>query len=281
MLLITNTVFIHSNHKYLKTICTLSPQIDRMWVILHAKLINSETMTKAEILALLVAKFASVRKDGLEQMALSLVPLCPSKEKAEEIVGALTADQVGEFVKEWRKSADAENQKAIETFKKSLPQPQPEPKQDPKPDPKPNPQPESPAPQAMTPEAIAKIVSEAVAAQVKPLQEEVTRMKGKEVLSSRQSLLESELKGTPESYRSVVMEGFNSRQFDTDDAFNEYLNSIKEQIKNFKQEMADNGLKNFGGVPTNPKADPDKVDPEVTAFIEAKKSDGGLGGKKL
>lgn len=238
-------------------------------------------MKKAELLTLLMDKFPSIRKDGLEHLAMSLLPLCSTQEKAEDIVGELTAESVSEIVKEWRKSVDAENNKAIETFKKSLPSPTEPKKDEPKPAPQePNKPVDTPS-QGMTAEAIAKLVSEAVAQQMKPMQDEIARFKGKEVQTNRQSLLESELNGTPESFRSVLIESFKSRQFESDDAFNEYLNATKEKISTFKQEMADNGLKSFGGPSPKPKHDTDKVDPAVTAYIEAKKNDTGLGGKQL
>lgn len=236
-------------------------------------------MKKEEILKLLMEKFPSIRKDGLEHLAMSLLPLCSTQEKADALVGELTAESVGEIVKEWRKAVDAENNKAIETFKKSLPNP-PEPKKDePKPAPA-EPEPVDPSSQGMTAEAIAKLVSEAVAQQMKPMQDEIARFKGKEVQTNRQSLLESELEGTPESFRSVLIDGFKGRQFETDDAFNQYLTQAKEKISAFKQEMADNGLKGFGS-PVKPKKDTDKIDPEVAAYIESKKTDTGIGGKAV
>lgn len=238
-------------------------------------------MKKDEILKLLMERFPSIRKDGLEHLAMSLAPLCTNQERADELVGDLTAESVSEIVKEWRKSVDAENSKAIETFKKSLPHDEHK-KEEPKKEPTEPKQPEKNETQTgMTPEAIAKLVSEALAVQMKPIRDEFDRMKGKEVQNSRQSLLESELNGTPEAFRSVLIEGFKSRQFENDEAFNEYLNSAKEQIGTFKQEMADRGLKDFGGPVAKHKQDADKVDPAVTAYIESKKQESGLGGKEL
>ena len=67
------------------------------------------------ILGLLVAQFQGVRKDGLNQLARSIALTVDTEEKAKEVVGKLTADQVKQFVTDWRKDADAEITKANQT----------------------------------------------------------------------------------------------------------------------------------------------------------------------
>ena len=61
---------------------------------------------KEKILALLVAQFAGVRKDGLMQLARSLALQCTTEEEAKALVEKLTDAQVKDFVKEFRAEVD-------------------------------------------------------------------------------------------------------------------------------------------------------------------------------
>lgn len=223
-------------------------------------------MTKEKILALLLAKFPAERKEGLEHLALSLALVVTDEEQANELVDRMTAEAVSNRIKDWRKAVDAETSKAVETYKKNHPAHEPEPpKQDP---PKQDPPKQDP-PQGLTAEAVAKIVSEAVAKATQPLQSELDAIKGKSVQNERQTLIEAELNGMPDTLKKMVLDGFNGRQFESQDAFDSYLSSTKEQVKGFKQEMADRGLKNFGA-PAAPKAEPEKVSQGTEAYIKAK-----------
>ena len=69
-----------------------------------------------KILALLVAKFQGVRKDGLQQLAAAIGLQVASEEEANQVVDKLTADKVNGFVTEWRRTADAEIKKANDTY---------------------------------------------------------------------------------------------------------------------------------------------------------------------
>lgn len=75
---------------------------------------------KEKILALLVAMFQDVRKDGLNHLANSLALTVKTEDEAKEVVGKLTADQVKTFVTDWRKDADAEIGKANKTYEAGL-----------------------------------------------------------------------------------------------------------------------------------------------------------------
>ncbi len=98
------------------------------------------------ILELLTAKFPGMRKDGLNNLAMSLSLVCSDKESAEKLVGDLTAEKVEESIKDYRTIADQETAKAIETYKKSHPEPQVQTQEPHKPS----------APEGMTAEAITK-----------------------------------------------------------------------------------------------------------------------------
>ena len=70
------------------------------------------------ILALLVAKFQGVRKDGLQHLAAAIGLQVTTEEEANQVVDKLTADKVSAFVTEWRRTADAEISKANQTYEK-------------------------------------------------------------------------------------------------------------------------------------------------------------------
>lgn len=61
-----------------------------------------------QILALLVAKFQGERKDALQQLALMIGTTAATIEEATEVVDKLAADKVSQFVKDYRRTADAE-----------------------------------------------------------------------------------------------------------------------------------------------------------------------------
>ena len=57
---------------------------------------------KKKILALLIAKFSGVRKDGLEILAGVLALQATTDDEAKGIVDKLTDAQVNDFVKDYR-----------------------------------------------------------------------------------------------------------------------------------------------------------------------------------
>ena len=73
-----------------------------------------------QILALLVAKFQGTRKDGLEVLAQALSQTNETIEEAKAVVNKMTPEKVASFIKDWRKSADAEITKAKDTYKAGL-----------------------------------------------------------------------------------------------------------------------------------------------------------------
>ena len=74
-------------------------------------------MTIEEIQALLEKKFAGERKDGLRMLARTIAMTAgdTDDEKTKEKIEAMTAESVKDFIKEWRKDADAETTKSNQT----------------------------------------------------------------------------------------------------------------------------------------------------------------------
>ena len=62
---------------------------------------------KETILQLLENKFQGARKDGLNILAGVLAMTATDEETAQKVVDSLTADQVKNFIVDFRKSADA------------------------------------------------------------------------------------------------------------------------------------------------------------------------------
>ena len=143
-------------------------------------------MNFEQILALLVAKFQGVRKDGLTQVARIIALQCANEEEAKNLVEKITDAQVNDFVKEFRKGVDKEVSEAGKTLETNLKKKYDfvEKKTDPDPndggaDPKPN--------------DIAAIVANAVAGAVKPLQERLEKYEQGEISKTRLQALQDKL----------------------------------------------------------------------------------------
>ena len=75
---------------------------------------------KETILALLIAKFSGVRKDGLTALARSLALQCTTEDEATALVEKITDAQVNEFVKDYRADVDKEVSESNKTFETNL-----------------------------------------------------------------------------------------------------------------------------------------------------------------
>ena len=227
------------------------------------------------ILALLTKNFQGVREDGLRQLASALALQAETEEEATSIVGKLTADKVEKFVKDWRKTADAEISKANSTYENSLKQ-----KYD-FVEKKPNTPPATPPatpPGELTLDAVAKLIDEKMAAQNSLLQGLVTE----KTAANRRGLLEAELdkakiQGTQ---RDMILGNFARMTFKDDEDFNGYLKNETEAIGKLAQETANDALRTqqppiFGAV------NKDGVSEGVASYIAAKAAKPTLQGKEL
>lgn len=232
-------------------------------------------MTLEQMIALLMGRFSGVRKDGLAQLAKSLLLNATTQEEAQALVEKLSEQQVTEFVKDWRKEVDAEVNKGIDTYKKRNPAPKDE---EGKGGENP-PAPETPA----NPADIATIVKEAIAAQLKPLQDELSGYKAADVSKQRRSTLEEKLKDAPEKFKSKILKDYDRMSFDSDETFNEYLTETETDLTEFNQELANQGLGKFPRPGQGGSGKPNEVPAEVAAFIKSKEPESGtnLGGKEV
>lgn len=202
------------------------------------------TMTYQEILALLTVKFQGVRKDGLEQMARMIALQCSNEEEAKTLVEKITDAQVNDFVKEYRKVVDKEVSDSNKTFETNLkkkydlvekkPDSDPNAGGDPKPAPKPT-------------DDIATIVANAVASAVKPLQERLDKYEKGDVEKSRLQTLTEKLNACKdETFKEQTLKDFKRMQFDSDDAFTEYLTEKETDIATANQNVANSNLRGNG-----------------------------------
>lgn len=236
-------------------------------------------MTFEEFLALLEQKFGKapgVRKDGLAQLAKSLVYTVTTTEEAQALVNKLEETQVTDFIKDWRKEVDAEVSKGVQTaevnFKKKFKVEDPNPNPT---NPEPNPNP--------TPVDIQATIQKAIEAAVKPIQEKLSKYEGDEVFKSRKSTLETKLEKAPETFRNKILKDFSRMTFEDDEKFAEYLTETETDLKDLEQEFSNNGLRGMGRPYVGSANNPETVSSAVKDFIDSKKegSPSALGGKEV
>ena len=216
------------------------------------------------ILALLIAKFSGVRKDGLMALARSLALQCSTEDEAKTLVNKITDAQVSEFVKDYRADVDKEVSESNKTFETNLKkkfdfvekQTEPGGKQTQK--------------QNTDPNNIAELIKSAVADAVKPFQEELSGYKLANIEKSRlQSLNEKLASCKDENFKNQTLKDFARMKFDTDDDFNEYLAEKVKDIATANQNKADVELGNSGGSPLFAQKEESGISKGVAEFIKS------------
>lgn len=229
---------------------------------------------KEKILALLLAKFAGVRKDGLARLAGALALNATTDEEAGELVEKLTPEKVTEFVTDYRKDVDTEVSNANKThegtLKKKFEFVEKKPGDSGK---KPGENEDEPGDMPAWAKALIESNNE--------LKTKLSSFEGEKVKQSRVQLLEGKLKDVPETFKAQKLKDFGRMNFATDEDFNEYLTEFDTDISAFNQELADNKLAG-GSKPIFGSKDKDGVSSAVSSFI-ADKTDQNkpLEGKQL
>ena len=243
---------------------------------------------KEKLLALLEQKFPGVRKDGLNHLAASLALTVSTDDEANQVVGKLTADNVNQFVTDWRKEADAEIDKANRTRETNLrakydfveKQTNPDPTAPPTP-----PNPTTGGAGGLKQEDIQNLIINSIKEATKGLQNEIQSLKGSAVTAARrEQLLKIFNDQTPKPFRDAILDSFEARQFENDEAFQQFFNKQKESIAQLNQELADKGLGSHER-PILGQPNKDGVSKATEEFIQAKVKEAAgetpLGGKKL
>lgn len=239
------------------------------------------------ILALLVAKFPGVRKDGLNMLARLMALQTETEDEAKAAVERLTRDGVDAFVRDFRSDVDKEVSDGTRTFEENLRrkfdlvEKQSEPRADevkPKADPMPKKREGADAEVDLQ-----AVVANAVANAVKPFKEQLERYERGKVNQSRLQALTDRLNACKdESFRAKALKDFGRMTFDTEEAFNEYLTDTETDVVDANKRMADAKLAGMGR-PMFSQKDESGVTASVARYINAqtKGSDASLGGKEL
>ena len=242
---------------------------------------------KEKILALLEQNFPGVRKDGLNHLAATMALTVATEEEATQIVGKLTADNVNKFVTDWRKEADAEIDKANRTREANLRAKYDFVEKQSIPDPTDTPTPTAPTGGAggLKPEDIQNLIVNSIKEATQGLQKEIQNLKGSAITTTRrEQLLKVFTDQTPKPFKDTILDAFESRTFDNDEAFQQYLTKTKESVAQLTQEIADKGLGSHER-PILGKPNKDGVSSGVEEYIQAKakeaSGEAGLVGKKI
>jgi hypothetical protein len=222
---------------------------------------------KEKILALLLVQFAGVRKDGLNHIANVLSFQVNTEDEAKTLVGKLTAEQVNSFIADWRKEADAEISKANKTYEAGLRN-----KYDftekktevttP---------PVTTEPGNFDAAAFQKMFNDSMEKLVKPLQETIASLKVEKTKETRIQALNAKLgECKDENFKAKALKDFARMQFDTDEAFTEYLTDTEADVKTANQNVADSGLgaQSHPLVSNTPPNGKEATDAEITAVMD-------------
>lgn len=232
-------------------------------------------MNYQQILALLQAKFAGVRKDGLAQLARMIALQVTSQEEAQALIDKLDVEKVTETVKDYRKDVDKEVSEANKTYEGNLKKKfkfveldDPTPADDPT--------------KKTNPDDLKAAIKAAVAEVVKPLNDEIAELRGSKISESRlQTLTEKLGSCKDETFKAKVLKDFNRMSFTDDNAFNEYLTETETDIAAFNQDLANKGL-GEQGKPMFGQKNNDGVSSGVASFIQSQtEKENSLGGKEV
>ena len=230
---------------------------------------------KEKILALLMAAFAGVRKDGLNQLARTIALQAATEDEAKALVEKLTETQVNDYVKEFRSDVDKEVSESNKVYESTLKK-----KfnlvEKTKADDKGN---ES---KKEEPTDVAAIVKAAVAEAVAPFQTELAGYKASGVAQARLQSLNEKLNNCKDkTFKEQTLKDFNRMKFDTDDEFNEYLTEKETAIATANQNVADAAL-GGQGIPFFAQKADDGVSKGVAEYVASQKPDGDkLSGKEV
>lgn len=219
---------------------------------------------KETILALLIAKFSGVRKDGLVALARSLALQCTTEDEAKTLVDKFTDAQVNEFVKDYRADVDKEVSESNKTFETNLKKKfdlvqktEPGGKKNLK---------------DTDPDDIAAIVKAAVDAAVAPLNDKLNGYEAKTIAETRLQALNEKLNGCKdENFKAQTLKDFARMNFKDDADFNEYLTGKEADIATANQNKADTDLSNSGGSPLFSQKEESGISKGVAEYVESLK----------
>lgn len=228
---------------------------------------------KDTILALLLASFSGVRKDGLNQLARTLALQVTTEEEAKALVGKLTTEQVGEFVKEFRADVDKEVSESNKTYETNLKK---------KYDLVERKATEEPGKGGNGDNDIAALVKAAVADAVSPLQAKLDGYEQDGIAKSRLQTLSDKLSTCKDdNFKAQALKDFGRMNFNSDEEFNEYLTEKEAAIATANQNVADAAL-GGQGKPFFAQKEESGISKGVADYVASQKPDADkLSGKEV
>lgn len=221
---------------------------------------------KEKILALLIAKFSGVRKDGLAILAGVLALQVTTDDEAKGVVEKLTDAQVNDFVKDYRSDVDKEVNESNKTYESNLRK-----KYDFK---EKEAEPGGNHSDKTDPNDIAAMVKNAIADAVKPFQDELAGFRASALTDSRLKQLNEVLGGCKdEAFKAKALKDFGRMSFADDNAFNEYLTDTKTDVESANQRVADSNMSSESKPFFANKSD-DGVSKGVASYVESLKPGG-------
>lgn len=233
---------------------------------------------KEKILALLQAKFAGVRKDGLNHLARSLALQATNEEEASALIEKLTKEQVETFVKEYRAEVDKEVSEGNKTFETNLKKKFDLVERKAQ-------EPGSGEQETKNDDGttdIATMIKNAIAEAVKPLQTELEKYKAGDIAKTRLQTLNEKLAACKDdNFKAQTLKDFQRMQFDSDEAFTEYLTEKETAISMANQNMANAALGGHGK-PIFAQKTENGISKGVADYVESKKTESNeLSGKEV
>lgn len=222
---------------------------------------------KEKLFALLIAKFAGVRKDGLTQLARALSLQAANDEEAEALIGKLTKDQVDTYIKEFRADVDKEVTEGNKTFEANLKKKYELVEKNNESDPK---DPPAPEPDKNDVQAVIKA---AILEAVKPLQDKLAGLEQGNIAKSRLQQLNAKIADCKdEVFKTKVVKDFSRMKFETDEEFTEYLTETETDVTTVNQNLANASLVGQGQpiFGTAGKSDEDAFVQSMKAINETK-----------
>lgn len=233
-----------------------------------------------QILALLVAKFQGERKDALQQLALTLGTTAANIEEATKVVDNLAADKVSQFVKDYRRTADAEIAKANKTYEDGLRRKYDFKEKEAKPTDTP---PATPPTQGgeLTLEAIGQLID----SKLKGVQDSITTINADKVAMTRREQFVAKLDAAKlsDKKREMLLRNFDriSPTFKDDTDFESYLTEAQDDINDLAQQQADEDLHGHGK-PIFGAVNKEGISQAVADYIAAKSdNNASLSGKEV
>jgi len=237
---------------------------------------------KDKIFALLTASFSGVRRDGLSSLARSLALQAETDDQAKALVDRLTVAQVEEYVKEFRSEVDREVSESNRSYENNLKKKFDFVAKGEKQAPVSGADADAAATGGGASDDLSAMVKRAIAEAVGPLQTELERYKAGDVAKTRLQTLTERLNGCKdEVFKAKALKDFSRMQFDSEEAFAEYLTDTEADIATANQHLADWSLA-AQGRPLFAQKNEQGVSSGVSQYLASQKSESDvLSGKEV